>query len=65
MRTADEIRRELDEAREQLDDLIRTEYESRPAEEAESYVAALAQAEERVKELEAELSAHGRAADHE
>ena len=37
MRTADEVRRELAEAKEQLDDLIRTEYESLPAEEQSDY----------------------------
>jgi hypothetical protein len=55
MRTADEIRRELDEARQLLDDLIRTEYESLPAEEQQSYLDEIGAAEERVGELQAEL----------
>jgi exonuclease VII small subunit len=57
MRTADEIRIELEEARERVADLLRTEYESLPAEEQESYVAAVAEAEERVRRLEEELKA--------
>jgi hypothetical protein len=55
MRTADEIRRELDEAKERVADLLRTEYESLPAEEVDDYVAEVAEAEERVKQLEDEL----------
>jgi hypothetical protein len=59
MRGADEIRRELDEARLRVSDLLRTEYESLPAEEQEPYLDAIGAAEERVGELEAELAAAG------
>jgi len=57
MRTADDVRRELAEAKERLDDLLRTENESPPAEEEDGYREAIAAAEKRVRELEAELSA--------
>jgi hypothetical protein len=59
MRTADEIRIELDEARLRVADLLRTEYESLPAEEQESYVDEIGEAEERVRRLEEELAAIG------
>ncbi len=59
MRTADEIRRDLEEAKQRVADLLRTEYESRPAEEDDGYVAEVGKAEDRVRELEAELEAAG------
>jgi len=55
MRTADEIRRELAEAKQRVADLLRTEYESLPAEEQSDYLDEVAAAEERVRELQAEL----------
>ena len=57
MRTADEIRKELAEAKQHLDDLLRTENESPPAEQDESYVDKVGLVEERVRELERELAA--------
>jgi len=57
MRTADEISRELAEAKERVADLLRTEYESLPAEERSEYEEEVAAAEDRVRELQDELDA--------
>ena len=57
MRTADEIRKELAEAKQHLDDLLRTENESPPAEERKSYVDKVGEVEERIRKLEEQLAA--------
>lgn len=57
MTSADELRKALAEAKLHLDDLLRTEYESRPAEEEESFLEAVAAVEDRVRELGEQLLA--------
>ena len=54
--TADELRREIAEVKQRISDLMRTEYESLPAEEQEDYVQALGEAEDRLRDLERELA---------
>jgi len=59
MRSPDEIRTELAEAKERVADLLRTEYESLPAEEQDGFLDEVAAAEIRLRELQDELDAAG------
>ncbi len=56
MGKADELRKQIEEAKLRVADLSRTEYESLPAEEHEGYLAELAAAEALLEELESELA---------